>query len=625
MFALPFFRKEQIMDRRTLSRNGVLLLLAVSVASIALPVAARPIRWEGMVDGVRRTALIEPGKDAATTPSPLVLVFHGFTGSAEGMLPRMNARTWPEATFVYAQGQLRQRQDGVVGPGWQVYPGQYDDRDLRFVDLLLKNLSATYKVDPRRVYATGYSNGGEFTSLLLVTRADRFAAFAPVAQALLPWLPWAPTPRPILVTNGKRDEFIPLALAEWARNELLRLNDCGAEAIEWASGAVRYQPCTTGQPVIWSLHNGVHEWPSDAAAKIVRFFQEHALAVAPPEPTQPAPLDTSRVIAGGSSGGFGGDGGPATMAQLAFPMSAVPDPFGNLYIADTANFRLRLVTPEGILFTWAGGGTTLLDANRSLPPAAVELPIPASLVSDRSGNLFIADRGTLTTPGSVARISVNDGTIRKLKGLDDLSVPTGLAVDRARNLYVADSEKHRILKVAADGTVSTFAGTGTAGFSGDGGPAATAQLQAPWGLAVDGAGNLYIADTWNHRVRKVAPDGTITTVAGTGTRGFSGDGGQATAAQLNQPCGVAADRQGNLFVVDRLNYRVRQVGSDGVIRTVFGGAREGESEATAARYYPSSVAIDKAGNLLIADAFNHRIFRVAGIAAPGLLAGQPFP
>jgi poly(3-hydroxybutyrate) depolymerase/sugar lactone lactonase YvrE len=604
----------------------VVAVLVTLCFGIAVPVAAKPIPWEGMVDGVRRTALIEPGKDAATTPSPLVFAFHGGGGTQAELTLVGLAGAWPEATFVYPQGLMRPFSGGVIGRGWQSYPGQFDDGDLRFVDLLLKHAASAYKVDPRRVYATGASQGGDMLALLLTTRADGFAAFAPVAMGFVPALAWAPTPRPVLITHGRRDTVIPLLWAEWVRNHLLRLNECGTEASDWASGAIRYQPCSTGQSLVWALHNGGHDWPQATTENIVRFFKEHALAAAPPEPAQPAPLDTRSVIAGGSSGGFGGDGGPATMAQLAFPMGAAPDPFGNLFITDTANFRIRLVSPEGIILTWAGGGTTLLDANRSLLGAAAQLPLPASLVPDRDGNLFIA-----VLPGwpvrnpSVARLSINDGTIRKLKGLDDLSFPAGLAVDRERNLYVADSENHRIRKVAADGTVSTFAGIGTAGFSGDQGPAAAAQLNAPWGLAVDGAGNLLIADTGNHRVRKVALDGTISTVAGIGTRGFSGDGGKAMAAQLNQPCGVASDSQGNLFVVDRLNYRVRQVGTDGVIRTVFGGAPEGASEATAPRYYPSSVAIDKAGNLVIADPFNHRVWKVVGIAAPGLIAGQPFP
>jgi sugar lactone lactonase YvrE len=143
---------------------------------------------------------------------------------------------------------------------------------------------------------------------------------------------------------------------------------------------------------------------------------------------------------------------------------------------------------------------------------------------------------------------------------------------------------------------------------------------------VDQAQNLFIADAANHRVRKVAPDGTITTVAGTGTAGFSGDEGAVTAAQLNQPLGVAVDRQGNLFIADSLNYRVRRVGADGKIITVsVGGSGDAGGAATPPRYYPASVAVDREGNLLVADPVQHRIWKVPGAAAPGLLAGEPFP
>lgn len=155
------------MDRRYLSRNFALLLLAFFFASLARPVAARRIPWEGGVDGIKRTALIEVGKDATTTPSPLVFVFHGFFGSQEDLTTVGLARAWPEATFVYPQGLLWQRWDGAIGAGWQTYPGQFDDRDVRFVDLLIKEVSAAYRVDPRRVYATGFSNGGSFTNVLL--------------------------------------------------------------------------------------------------------------------------------------------------------------------------------------------------------------------------------------------------------------------------------------------------------------------------------------------------------------------------------------------------------------------------------------------------------------------------
>jgi sugar lactone lactonase YvrE len=194
-----------------------------------------------------------------------------------------------------------------------------------------------------------------------------------------------------------------------------------------------------------------------------------------------------------------------------------------------------------------------------------------------------------------------------------------LAADSQSNLYFADSENNRVRRVDRNGVITTVAGTGTPGFSGDGGAAVAAQLYAPSGLAVDREGNLWIADAGNHRIRKVAPDGTIRTVAGTGTRGFTGDGGPAQSAQLDSPIAVAVDSQGNAFIADSHNHRVRKVGVDGVITTVLG------ARPTQPPYYPASIAVDRAGNLLVADPFNLRIWKVTGVAAPGLIAGQPFP
>src|SRR5262249_2642663 len=140
--------------------------------------------------------------------------------------------------------------------------------------------------------------------------------------------------------------------------------------------------------------------------------------------------------------------------------------------------------------------------------------------------------------------------------------------DDEGSLYISDTGRHRVLKLGPEGRLSVVARTGTAGFSGDGGPATVAQLNGPWGLAIDARSNLYIADAANHRVRRVTLTGTITTVAGTGTPGFSGDGGPASMARLDRPLHLAVDSLGNLFTVDSLNGRVRKVGSDGVITTV---------------------------------------------------------
>jgi DNA-binding beta-propeller fold protein YncE len=238
---------------------------------------------------------------------------------------------------------------------------------------------------------------------------------------------------------------------------------------------------------------------------------------------------------------------------------------------------------------------------------------------DAAGNLFLADTGKR----QVRKVSP-DRSVSLVLGPPELSMPTGLAADGAGQLFIADSQRHRVLRVGLDGSLSTVAGTGFAGCSGDGGAAPAAQLNGPWGLAIDPGGNLYIADAANHRVRRVTPEGIIATVAGTGTPGFSGDGGPATLARLDRPLDLTVDSQGTLFIVDSLNGRVRRVGRDGMITTVFSIAAE-TGGGGSMPYYPACVAVDGEGNLLVADPFHHRIFRVSGVAAPGLIAGQPFP
>ena len=214
----------------------------------------------------------------------------------------------------------------------------------------------------------------------------------------------------------------------------------------------------------------------------------------------------------GTTAGFSGDGGFATLAQLKFPYGVTFDAVGNLYIADQGNNRIRKVDTVGNISTVAG--TT-------------------------AG--FSGDGGAAT--------------------LAQLNNPTSVSVDAAGNIYIADRINHRIRKVDTAGNISTVAGT-TVGFSGDGGLATLAQLNTPYSVSVDAAGNLYIADAQNHRIRKVDTAGNISTVAGT-TAGFSGDGGAATLAQLSLPIGVTFDDAGNLYIGDLLNHRIRKVeGSD---------------------------------------------------------------
>lgn len=231
------------------------------------------------VDGVERTALVYAGTEASHEPSPLVFVFHGFTGSARQASWSYSLHTeWKEATVVYPQG-LTVYSPRLLrsGPGWQHRPGEYEDRDLKFVDTMLKELKLQYKVDEKRVYACGMSNGALFCFLLLTERPQHFSAFAPVAGAGGLSLARARTPRPVLMINGKADRLVSFQSAERTRDFLRRLNGCGTREEEWAKGYITYVPAKGGNHVVFCAHEGGHIWPPDATAHIVRFFKEHVL------------------------------------------------------------------------------------------------------------------------------------------------------------------------------------------------------------------------------------------------------------------------------------------------------------------------------------------------------------
>ena len=199
--------------------------------------------------------------------------------------------------------------------------------------------------------------------------------------------------------------------------------------------------------------------------------------------------------------------------------------------------------------------------------------------------------------------------------------PIGVAIDRDGNILIADALYHRIRRVTPDGTITTIAGNGIPSFLGDGGPATAANLQYPTGVALDHDGNVFIADAANHRIRRIDPDGTITTVAGTGGAGFAGDGGPATEARLHKPTGVAVSRKGELFIADEYNHRIRRVGPHGRISTVAGATDippcttdwcrryggDGGPATEAFLNFPTEVLLDGDQNLLIADSSNDRV------------------
>ena len=326
------------------------------------------------------------------------------------------------------------------------------------------------------------------------------------------------------------------------------------------------------------------------------------------------------TVAGSGSAGYCGDGGPASRACLNFPIGVAVDGNNNLLIADTFNNRIRQFKLPGIITTVAGNGTGGFCGDHA-PASSGCLNVPEAVAVDDEGKLFIADTfnqrirevsagGTITT---VAGNGTADFCGDNGPGTSAcLNFPHGVAADDEGRIFIADTFNHRVRRIAKD-TITTVAGNGTMGFCGDNGPAISACLQFPIAVAVDSDGNLFVTDLGNQRIRKIHR-GTITTVAGNGAMGFCGDGGPAVNACLNSPVGIAVDTSGSLFIADAGNQRIRQVDPGGAINTVAGnGTRgfcgDGGRATDACLNGPTGVALDN-NDLFIADQQNSRIRRV---------------
>ncbi len=326
------------------------------------------------------------------------------------------------------------------------------------------------------------------------------------------------------------------------------------------------------------------------------------------------------TIAGNGVAGYSGDGGQATAAEIKPPTGIGYDASGNIYIADPGNYRIRKVSSSGIITTFAGNGTMGYSGDGGQATAA-KINLPKGITSDVYGNIYFTDAGSnvirkVSTTGVISTFAGNGTGGYSGDGgqatAAELLVPNEITFDGFNNAYIADANNNRIRKINTSGIITSIAGNGTAGYSGDGAQASAAELNGPVDVYVDGFRNIYIADRSNYRIRKINTSGIISTFAGNGVAGYSGDGGAATAAELNTANGVRADNMGNVYIGDFTNNRIRKVSPAHIISTFAGngtGAYSGDGgQATAAELdNPSMLIFDKYGNLYFDDHANNRI------------------
>ncbi len=333
------------------------------------------------------------------------------------------------------------------------------------------------------------------------------------------------------------------------------------------------------------------------------------------------------TVSGITTEGYAGDGGLAIHCQMHWPEAIALDETGHIFIADAINNVIRKIDGNGIIHTVVGSGFEWGTGEGGFggdggPASAAWLNYPSGVALDTAGNMYIADRKNsrirkVNTAGVISTFAGNgtvgytgDGAAAAAAQLDS---PTRVKVDLAGNVYIADAGNNAIRKVDLSGNISTIAGNGTAGFGGDGGPAGSALLNAPQDMAVDSTGILYIADYKNSRIRKVDLSGNISTIAGIAYPGYSGDSGMATNANIFEPTGIACDPAGNIYFSDFANARIRKINAvTNVITTFAGNGIQGyggdNGPAKSAKiYFPQGLAINSAGGVYICDKGNNRL------------------
>ncbi len=351
---------------------------------------------------------------------------------------------------------------------------------------------------------------------------------------------------------------------------------------------------------------------------------------------------TMSTYAGTGTASFTGDGGAATLATMRQPNGVATDAAGNVYVCDNANQRIRKITTAGIISTIAGTGAVGYSAaHEGVLATTAFINFPGGIKVDAAGNIYFADLGNniirkISTSGIITTVA-GTPTVSGYTGdggaatAAKLNAPYDVAVDAAGNVYIADQGNQCIRKVNTSGVISTICGNGLIGVgaAGDGGPAISAKLNLPHSIDVDAAGNLYISDYGNNRIRKINTSGTISTIVGAVglPYGYTGDGGPATAARIYYPEGLDVDNAGNLYFCDWTNHAIRKVGTTGIINTIAGTGTSGASGdgglATLARLNrPTAVAVRASdGDVFIADNENNKVRRIKVGDAPFFTAG----
>ncbi|HMG81486.1 MAG TPA: T9SS type A sorting domain-containing protein [Ferruginibacter sp.] len=339
------------------------------------------------------------------------------------------------------------------------------------------------------------------------------------------------------------------------------------------------------------------------------------------------------TICGTGTAGYTGDNGPAILAEIWDPFGIKVDRKGNIYYAD--NFVVRKIDKNGIITTFAGDGTAGYSGDGGAATMA-QFRGPAGIAVDDTGNVYIADYYTVRKVDTFGIVTTVAGTgVLGFSGdgsqatAAQMRYPNDVALDRAGNLYIADFGDSRIRKVTPFGIISTFAGTGVPGFNGDNIAATAAQINEPFDVAVDSVGNVYFSDVSNGRIRKISVStGIITTIGGNGIPGFTGDGGPATNAELDGGAGLAMDSIGNLYFSDVINNRIRRINTSGIISTIAGNGTigfsgDGGNPLMAEFNKADKIAVDNKDRVYISDRFNQRIRLISyNVSVPGINSGD---